>query len=413
VSLSVQLVRSRAEGNYWAIWAKDIPAFGWREFRVEVDRDVLPPPATPQRVVSEADNAHYHVSLDGTKGGIKELTDKETGASLLDSNSDWLLGQVVYETLGNREQLEGFMLDSYTRRSLDNVIIEGASEGPVWSSLAFHGELPGCQGPGGVRCEVRLYHPEKRVELVYTIQKRRVTDPEAIYVAFPFAPQAANVSYETLGGIVSPTTDIIPRSASDWQTAQAFARAAWPGGQIVVSSPEIPLFQFGAINTGKFQHQLKVERPHMFSWVMNNYWTTNFCASQEGEFRWSYSLTSAANPAASHAYRFGCSKRVPMLGRVMAGGGADRPLERRSLLAMDAPNLILIAARPASHGAGVIVHLREVDGKAARLDTSGWKFAGRPVRVHEVNALEDDLATSEGAPDFGAFQTKFLWLEPK
>jgi hypothetical protein len=411
--LPVQLLRSRAEGNYWAIWARDIPAFGWREFKIEVDPSGAARAATPTRMAEAIDSEHYRLALDDKRGGIRELTDKATGASLIDPDAEWLLGQVVYETLGNREQLEGYMLDSYARRSLENVVIDGAVDGPVWTSLAFHGEMPGCQGPGGVRCEVRLYHPDKRVELVYTIQKRRVYDPEAIYVAFPFAPKSASASYETIGATVSPTTDIIPRSASDWQTAQAFARVQWPSGQIVVSSPEIPLFQFGAINTGKFQNQLSMDRPHVFSWVMNNYWTTNFCASQEGEFRWSYALTSATNPAAEHAYRFGWSRRIPLLGRVLAGGGANRPLERTSLLAMDVPNLILVAARPASHGAGLIVHLREVDGKAARLDTSSWQLSGRPARVHEVSALEDELGTPNGAVDFGAFQTKFLWLEPK
>jgi hypothetical protein len=411
-ALPVQRLRSRAEGNYWAIWASDIPPFGWREFKVEVDSSGPAPAATPVRETDAVDGTHYRVALDERRGGIRELIDKATGASLTDPDAEWLLGQVVYETLGNREQLEGLMLDSYARRSLDNVVVEGASEGPVWTSLAFHGELPGCQGPGGVRCEVRLFHPEKRVDLVYTIQKRRMYDPEAIYIAFPFAAASGDISYETLGATVSPTTDIIPRSASDWQAAQAFARVQWPSGQIVVSSPEIPLFQFGAINTGKFQERLRVDRPHIFSWVMNNYWTTNFCASQEGEFRWSYSLTSAADPAAERAYRFGWSRRVPLLGRVLAGGGADRPLERRSLIAMDEPNLILVAARPASHGAGVILHLREVDGHAARLETSSWQVAGHPVRVHEVSALEEDLATVDGAVDFGAFQTRFLWLEP-
>jgi hypothetical protein len=411
--LPVQLLRSRAEGNYWSIWARDIPAFGWREFKIEVDPSSPARPTTPTHNTEEIESEHYRVAIDSKRGGIKDLTDKETGSSLIDPGAEWLLGQVVHETLGNREQLEGFMLESYARHSLENVVVEGASDGPIWTSLAFHGDLPGCQGPGGVRCEVRLYHPEKRMDLLYTIQKRRVYDPEAIYVAFPFAPNAAGVSYETIGATVSPTTDIIPRSASDWQAAQAFARVQWPSGQIVVSSPEIPLFQFGAINTGKFQTQLKVERPHVFSWVMNNYWTTNFCASQEGEFRWSYALTSKSDPSVGKAYRFGWSRRIPLLGRVLAGGGAERPLEHRSLIAMDAPNLILVAARPASHGAGLIVHLREVDGKATRLDASSWQLAGRPVRVHEVSALEDELSILNGAADFGPFQTKFLWLEPK
>ncbi len=43
------------------------------------------------------------------------------------------------------------------------------------------------------------------------------------------------------------------------------------------------LSHFGEINTGKFQPAAKPGKPHIFSWVLNNYWTTNFLASQEGE----------------------------------------------------------------------------------------------------------------------------------
>ncbi|MBI5865856.1 MAG: hypothetical protein HZB38_15400, partial [Planctomycetes bacterium] len=303
-ALPIQLLRSREEGSYWAIWTADVSAFGWREYRVEIDRESQPPPGPPSpRKTDTIENAHYRIVVDDTKGGIRELTDKTTGAALTDPTPEWLLGQVVYEALGNREQLEGRMLDNYSRRSISDVVIDGVVEGPIWTSLSLHGEMPGCQGPGGVRCELRLFHPTKRLDLLYTIQKRRVFEPEGIYVAFPFAPADGRITYETLGGIVDPTTDTIPKTSSDWQAAQAFAAITWPKAQVVLSSPEIPLFQFGAINLGKFQSQLRAEKAHAYSWVMNNYWTTNFSASQEGEFRWSYSLTSAADTSAGFATR--------------------------------------------------------------------------------------------------------------
>lgn len=407
--LPVQLLRSREEGSYWAIWARDIPAFGWREFKVE-PAPPGEPPGLP-RAATMIENAHYRVVLDEQKGGIREWTDKSGGAALTDPAAEWLLGQIVYETLGNREQLEAFTLEQFARRSLEGVVAEGVSEGPVWSALRFRGELPGCAGPGGVRCEVRLFHVEPRIELHYTIQKRRIFEPEGIYVAFPFRPPDGRIVYETLGGVVAPAADIIPRAASDWQAAQAFAAVQWKASQVVVSSPEIPLFQFGDINTGKFQQQARIERAHLYSWVMNNYWTTNFCASQEGEFRWSYALTTSADASAGFATRFGWGRRVPLVGRVMPGVGAARPLTRQSLLPFDAPNVILVGVRPAARGAGVVLHLREVEGRAAHLDVSRWRFAGRPLKVQEVNVLEDGLGAVEAAVDLAPRQVKFLLLE--
>lgn len=412
VALPVQLLRSRAEGSYWAIWARDVPGLGWREFRVEVDESPSPMIVPARRDVSEIENAHYRLKIDAERGGIRELTDKSSGTDLLDPSAEWLLGQLVHESLGNREQLEAYMLEKYARRSTTGVVLDGAIDGPIWTSLAWHAELPGCQVPAGVRCEIRLFHPEKRLELRYTIQKQRILDPEAIYVAFPFAPAGGRIAFETLGGVADPTTDLIPGTASDWQAAQAFASVRWPSGQIVLSSPEIPLFQFGAINTGKFQKQARVDRPHIFSWVMNNYWTTNFCASQEGEFKWSYALTSGSDGGPGAASRFGWNSRIPLLARLTAGGGAPRALEQRSVLPIDSQSLMLVAARAAARGPGVILHLREVDGIAARLTTSAWRLGGRSVRVREVNVLEDEIGTLDGVVGFGPRQSKFLRVEP-
>lgn len=412
-ALPVQLLRTRAEGSYWAIWAKDIPAFGWREFKVDVKAAVKLTGTPPTREASELENSHYLLKVDATRGGISELVDKASGTNLVDPNSDWLLGQVVLETLGNREQLEAFTLDNYARRSVENVVVEGVVDGPIWTSLSWHGEMPGCQGAAGVRCEARLFHTAKRVELRYAIQKQRVLTPEAIYVAFPFEAAHGTISYETLGGAVNPTTDLIPRTSSDWQAAQAYASVRSPAGQIVVSSPEIPLFQFGAINTGKFQHQARVERPHMFSWVMNNYWTTNFCASQEGEFKWSYVLATTDDAAPHVAARLGWSTRIPLLGRLTPGGGAARALDQRSVLPIDSPGLILVAARAPVRGHGVVLHLREVDGNATRLAIAGWRLDGRPVKVREISVLEDDLGAVNGDVEFGPRQTKFLKVEPE
>lgn len=412
-ALPVQLLRTRAEGSYWAIWATDVPALGWREFKVEVGSSAKLSGTPPTRAANELDNSFYHLKLDRSRGGISELVDKSSGVNLVDQGSDWQLGQVVLETLGNREQMEAFTLDNFARRSIDNVVVDGAVDGPIWTSLSWHGEMPGCQGPAGVRGEARLYHTVKRLELRYTIQKQRVLTPEGIYVAFPFAPAHGSVAFETLGGVVDPTNDIIPGTASDWQAAQAFASVRWQSGQVVVSSPEVPLFQFGGINTGKFQRRARVDRPHVFSWVMNNYWTTNFCAGQEGEFKWSYTLSSTNETSTSIATRFGWAARVPLLGRLAPGGGAARPLEQRCVLPIDAPNLILVAARPSSHGRGVILHLREVEGKASRVDVSGWQIAGAPAKVHEVSVLEDEVGAIVSDVEFGPRQTKFLKVEPR
>ncbi|MFO0829463.1 MAG: hypothetical protein U0572_15100 [Phycisphaerales bacterium] len=408
-----QRLKSRAEGTYWALWVADVPAFGWRTYRIEIDRDGRVSAHVPTRATTSIESASCRLALDAARGAIASLVDASNGAELVDASNPWGLGAVIHESLGNREQLEGFRLEDFARTGLRDVVVDGADDGPIWTSLRWHGALPGCEGADGVRCEARLFHVEPRVELSYAIQKRRVFEPEGIYVAFPFAMPEGRLRVETLGAIADPARDIIPGASSDWQAIQGFVAVRGAERQVVLTSPEIPLVQCGDINLGKFQRQTTVDRPHVYSWVMNNYWTTNFCASQEGEFRWSYAITASADASDASATREGWSRRVPFGARIVAGDGPDRPLDSRSLLACDAPNLLLVAARPNLRGDGVILHLREIDGRPARLDVRDWRIGGRDVTVREANALEVETGEPMQGVDFAPRAVKFLTVRPR
>jgi len=121
-----------------------------------------------------------------------------------------------------------------------------------------------------------LYDTEKRIELHYTLRKLPVLTPESVYVAFPFHAPDSKMLYEAQGGLVTPGEDQIPGSASDWQTVQSFLAVRSAGGQIITGSEQAPLVQLGDFNLGKWQRVARVEKPHLYSWVMNNYWFTQF-----------------------------------------------------------------------------------------------------------------------------------------
>ena len=93
---------------------------------------------------------------------------------------------------------------------------------------------------------------------------------------------------------------------------QNFLAVRHPQGQIVWGSAGAPLVQLGEINLGKWQPVTRVAQPHVYSWVMNNYWFTNFRLTQEGDFRWSYFLTSTrdAGNCGGHAVRLGLARAV-------------------------------------------------------------------------------------------------------
>jgi hypothetical protein len=306
------------------------------------------------------------------------------------------------------------MLTDYDRTATRAVRIGPIERGALWDTLIVTGELPGCEAPGGLRCEIRLFHGHKRVELHYLARKRREFGPEAIYVALPFGLDGAELLFETLGGMVAPERgEVIPGTASDWQSIQNVITARAAKAQVVVASDEIPLMQLGGLNTGRFQREMKVERPHAYSWVMNNYWVTNFHAGSEGDLRWRYAITSTDDTQRSAAVRFGFDVRVPVLARIVRGNDRAGSVASPTVVLPGLPalpeNVLLVAARPARSTGGVVLHLREVDGRGAtRIDLRGLELDGAPARVRLANAIEDPIGDAVEAIELGPFDTRFL-----
>jgi len=240
------------------------------------------------------------------------------------------------------------------------------------------------------------------------MRKLPVAEPEAVYVAFPFRWPDGKILYEAQGGCVEPGRDQLAGSSSDWHTVQNFVTVHSPRGQIVWAPVQAPLVQFGDLNPGKWQRVAEVKQPHLYSWVMNNYWFTNFRATQKGEFRWSYHLTTSGRTDRSPAVRFGWGTRVPLVARVLPPGGNGPGKPSDSLLQCDVRNLLLVESRPAHHGQGVILHWREVDGKPATLDLARQPFAERIAAIDEVNVLEETLQHGVSSIRFAPFEVKFV-----
>ncbi|MFV2068244.1 MAG: hypothetical protein ACC645_14825, partial [Pirellulales bacterium] len=132
------------------------------------------------------------------------------------------------------------------------------------------------------------------------------------------------ILYESQGGMIRPGKDQLPGSASDWQTVHGFLAVRGRDDQIIWGSDQAPLVQLGGIKLGAWQPIARVEKPHVYSWVMNNYWGTNFRATQQGEFRWSYYLTSTLDTSNRAATHFGWASRVPLVARVLPPGNANQ-----------------------------------------------------------------------------------------
>ena len=91
----------------------------------------------------------------------------------------------------------------------------------------------------------------------------------------------------------APTPTCSPGRASTGSRCSTSWRSTRPEGAITWATPDAPLCCFQDINRGKWQTKLDFTNGHLYAYVMNNYWFTNYLAGQGGELQRSASRSPA------------------------------------------------------------------------------------------------------------------------
>jgi alpha-mannosidase len=402
-----QALSHRSDGTYWAIWVKDIPAFGYKKLLIEPVEGLLG--QTSKTVTTQMENKWYKIKINSDKGVMTSWFDKELSKELVDPAAQHAMGEFIYERLGNRYQMEQKRLDDFKRFPFDSAWFDSYSEGPVWNTIHLKGKTAAAYEGYDVNIEVRLFNTSKRVDLAYSIVKKPIVDPEGIYIAFPFKLDNGKLFFEVQGGVVEAGKDQIPGSSNDWNTVQNFAALKNSNSQIIIGSPEIPLMQFGGINTGRYKAGALPETTHIYSWPMNNYWVTNFNPDQKGEHQWSYYLTSGSDVSNGEASRFGWGTRVPFLTRILPGGGEGDSVWQKSLISGWPVNVVLVNSIPVENENAVVLQIRETDGKPADLATLK-QLSGKPFAISQINAVGEKVANGTTVlKPFGSGFYKITW----
>ncbi len=423
--IPAQIIKSRGEGSYWALWVTDVPAMGYATYKILVSDKVSVPKSAHLPLSTTLENVFYKLEIDEENKGLTSIFDKELKRELIDQSGNYRLGSFIYELLDKREDLERLTnaLRDTVYKPLKKEIIEASDfkivdkkDGEIWKSITCKAQIPECADASGVNIEIRLYNHKKEIELLYNLRKQENTAPEGVYVAFPFTnDNKGQLVFEVQGGMVQPGKNQLAGSASDWNTLQNFAAVRSTHSQIVFSSNDVPLVHFGDINTGRYYYKNPVQNGHIYSWVLNNYWTTNFRASQFGELDWRYQITSSSDNSNAFATRFGWGNRVPLVTRTNSGklNARAQKLSKSFLDLNTVNNLLLISSRPSPEGDGIVLHLRETEGDHAVLDVTRLLQNPNIKSVFEVNAIGEELQPLTSPLLIEHWETKFILLKTK
>jgi hypothetical protein len=206
--------------------------------------------------------------------------------------------------------------DPSMARSAEAGSIEVTDAGPLVWRAVIRRDAPGTTA--GLSTVLRLQAGSDRVEIELRFDKLGKFDPEAVLVRFPVAITDSSTR-RMVGGAFAPfraDEDQAPGANRNWYTVERWADLHDSAGGIHLVTVDAPLVQFGApgsdpIVTG--WRERVDPQPVLHSYLMNNYWETNYRAAQEGPHSIRYVVRPHAGFDVSAAERCGLEAAHPLL----------------------------------------------------------------------------------------------------
>ncbi|MGH9446796.1 MAG: glycosyl hydrolase-related protein, partial [Terriglobia bacterium] len=367
-----QVLSDRPGYQHIRFLAHAVPSVGYKCYRMQLSTST---PARPQPTTGATlENAYYRVVLDPESGAVKSIFDKQLNKELVNGSSPYRFDQYLYVTGGDKPS-RNRLIYSDPGLPLPQLTINNAQNGRLISvedtpfGTVAHLESSDTNTPR-IDTDVILFNSQKRIEFVNHVEKEKVYTKEAAYFAFPLSMDHPQFQYDLQNGFVNPAQDLLPGSAKEWFSCQHWVAADQAGVTAALVPVDAELFTLGDIVRGKWPLHLGQRQGTIFSYVMNNYWFTNYVAGQGGDFTFRYVFTSGRNLQPGQLGRLGWEEMTPLETNVIipndkeTGISRPQPLssDEASFLQVSQPNVVLVNWKRAEDGHGTILRFLELAG---------------------------------------------------
>lgn len=182
--------------------------------------------------------------------------------------------------------------------------MEIVERGEVFISIRLDYEL---EGTGFYSVFIKVYKQIPQIDAMVRIHKNSVWEPENLYVALPFTTRENESMYvDKTGCIIRPGIDQLPGSNKEFYLIQNGIVLAGEQSDIIISTKDAPLVTFGDVESGPIElctgNDIKFNHETPYSWVMNNYWETNFKVDLGGFYEFAYSVEVAKSKPIEEAF---------------------------------------------------------------------------------------------------------------
>lgn len=232
--------------------------------------------------------------------GIVSFFDKKNNVELIKPEREFNAFTPVYEvTPIESDACSQRKIMGRNRKALNTKRYQGKlkdavvkDNGDVFSRVLLKYKLPGTS-----LCNILLtvYRDIPRVDVTLQLHKDSVWEPENLYLALPFTTGNADELFviDKIGALVKPRIDQIPGSCTDFYLVQNGMAYISKSTSLIITTPDAPMISMGTIHAHgiKLAGEFGLENiDHVYSWVMNNFWETNFKATLGGFQEYTYSI---------------------------------------------------------------------------------------------------------------------------
>ena len=358
-----------------AFLADQVPALGAKRFFLEPGSSGRMGKATAEgNVVS---NERVRVEIDPLTGRIASLRWKDVDHDFAGGPAGSGLNEYRY-VAGRTAK------DPQTSRPTQ---IRVFSTGGLTASLGIFADAPGCQQLVTV---VRVTDGLDRVDISNWVDKSQVLEKESVHLGFPFHVPDGVMRVDIPWAVIQPDVDQLPGACKNYFTVGRWVDIS--NGQLGVtwSTLDAPLMEVGGIHVdvanpfARSSWIMKLEPTQTFySYIMNNYWETNYKASQEGMTHFRYSILPHKQYDQAAAARFGIERSQ---GLVAVPVRRDAPVPG-SGLSVAGDGVIVSSLKPSEDGRALMVRLFNSGTQKAQASIQ-WREPA-PARVTISSPCEE------------------------
>ena len=381
----------RLADGFLAFMATDVPAFGAKRFTFSPDKAMVT--GNAGAAGQKLQNSLLSLTVDPRTGAVTELTAKGINGNLVDASAGPGVNGYFYVPGNNNQDVQPG----------GPATIAVKQRGPLVASLLVEGEAPGCRR---LTREIRVVDGLPRVEIINVIDKQKIRTKEGVHVGFALNVPGGAMRMDVPWAVARPEVDQLPGANKNYFSVGRWIDVSNSDFGVSWATVDAPLVEVGAITaptTGELPDisaWLESIAPSgtFYSYVMNNYWFTNYKADQEGPTTFRYALHPHQGTYDSvEAARFGIQQSQPL---VVVPATGPRGAILASRLCVGPREVIVAAFKPSGDGKAWIVRLFGAGPKATKA-TLTWGDPA-PKAVWLSNLAEDQGARITGPVDVPA-----------